>query len=189
MDNPVISHMVFAESLEKFLRSERYSLSPIDAHEEAAVVSVIEQTLLHYEDELQILTSTRRRLPHFYSAYQDEGTCYLVLKDNLTGCVIGGGGIRNFAGLASSEGLGELRELVVDKNYRGLGLGRMILEACLKQSRTLGYSRIYLETSSQMEQAQDLFLRCGFRPVEVQKRDQQSEHSPSFPSYFVLECV
>ncbi len=187
MDETLLFPISYQEKLEKFLRAERFCIQSLSFLEEPSIVAILEQTLNRTRLESQDLSATKRRLPEFYQSYQVRGASYLVLRDRLTDQLIGGGGIRSFAGLDPSEGIGELCELVISKPYRGLGLGRMLLEACLIRARQFRYKRIYLETSSEMEKARELFHRCGFQPVHHPKHKATPEQNQPLPSYYVLQ--
>lgn len=188
MDNSVASQLIFLDPLEQLLFSERYELKPLQAADETDVVAVIQQSLMSYPDEGTVLASTRRRLSRFFTSYQEEGATYLVLRDRLANHVIGGVGVRPFAGLDPQEHIGEIRELVLSAAYRGLGLGRKLMKAGTQKASELGYMRLYLEATSEMRHAQSLFRRVGFRPVEFQQKENaDSSRHEVFPSYFVLE--
>ena len=121
-------------------------------------------------------------------------------KSKVMGCI----GIGSFHGLPLTEGIGEIRELVVDKNYRRRGIGQALLEKALSFAILNKYQKLYLETTPDMENAQSLFQHHGFKPVRLQSSvpDFFTKHSPSeqqiklkknktekqaFPSYFILE--
>ncbi len=55
-----------------------------------------------------------------------------------------------------------------------------------EEAKAMGYKRLYLETTPQMEKAQKLFIRFGFRPV-TQAQQELKDQSSSVPSYFILE--
>ncbi len=187
MENSTVTALRFLDPLEQLLFAERYTLGLLMPDEEAETVAIIQQSLLGYPEEGTVLASTRRRIPHFFSSYEEEGACYLVLRDRLTGSIIGGAGVRPFAGLDPREHIGEIRELVIANPYRGLGLGRKILNACIQKAKELAYVRLYLEATSEMRHAQSLFRRSGFRPVEFQQQEMASNRTEIFPSYFVME--
>ena len=189
MENPPSNSQALLDPLDQSLFAERYALGPIMAEDEKETIQLIQLSLMSYPDEGMVLASTRRRLPSFYTSYQDEGSCYLVLRDRMLGHIAGGVGIRSFAGLDPREHLGELRELVITHDYRGLGLGRRILEAGIERAKQLRYERLYLEATSEMRHAQSLFRRCGFRPVEFRRKEKELGANEIFPSYFVLESI
>jgi ribosomal protein S18 acetylase RimI-like enzyme len=62
-------------------------------------------------------------------------------------------------------GTGELKRLWVEPEARGTGAGRRLVAAAIAEARTVGYSRIRLDTTPGMEAAQALYRSLGF--VEI----------------------
>lgn len=58
---------------------------------------------------------------------------------------------------------GEFRMLAVDPVARGRGVGRALVEECLRISRELDLSGVRLSTMPQMTGAQELYERLGFQ--------------------------
>jgi ribosomal protein S18 acetylase RimI-like enzyme len=87
-----------------------------------------------------------------------------------------GGGVVGYA-YASVEGYdymslrgpaGVLQDLIVDPDYRGRGVGCLLLRAALSSLRARGVPRVVLSTAAQNEKAQRLFERIGFRRTMVE---------------------
>lgn len=57
---------------------------------------------------------------------------------------------------------GEFRMLAVSPEARGRGLGRTLIELCLRRSRELGYAGVRMSTMDQMAGAQRLYELLGF---------------------------
>lgn len=174
------------------MTQERFTLAPLSKSLEAQTVDVIRKTLLQLQSVGAELGATRRKLDNFYEAYIQPGTIYLVLIDSATERVIGGVGIVPFAGLDPSEGIGEIRELTVDAHYRRQGLGLRLLQAAFDTAIGLQYRRLYLEATEHMAPAEALFLRFGFRPVEIHQKNQNQRREPLIrhsgkPAFFVWE--
>ena len=100
--------------------------------------------------------------------------------------IAGGAGLGPFAGLSPSEKIGEIRELVISKEFRGRGAGKLILKHILDHAFELGYQRVYLETTPQMQMAQKLFTNFGFKPVAIEENTQDDQETP-LPCYFMLD--
>jgi putative acetyltransferase len=183
MEFPSRSHFDWLDHTGSRLLMQRLRLTPLTQSDEAEIVDMIEKALLNLDDAGPALISTRQRLSGFFTSYQETGSSYLVLREGLTGRLIGGIGVRPFAGLAPEERLGEIRELVIDPHYRSLGLGRNLLEAAIHKANKLSYRRLYLQVTSQMQHARLLFERSGFRPVASTLVHGAREGQPS---YFVL---
>jgi len=56
----------------------------------------------------------------------------------------------------------ELRLLAVDPAARGLGVGRALVDECIRRARHAGAAELGLHTSRSMRTAMQLYLRMGF---------------------------
>ncbi len=79
----------------------------------------------------------------------------------LDGVPVACGGVRRVG-----PGLGELKRMFVRRGYRGRGLSRIMLGALEEAARSLGYSRLVLETGSRQPEAVQLYLSSGYEPTE-----------------------
>jgi putative acetyltransferase len=148
---------------------------------------MIQRNLSPYSEAGNVLASTQRRLEKFTSVYNPtQGGLYLVARLGPGGTPIGGAGIGPLQGLSPAERLGEIRDLVVDEAYRSQGIGARLLKRCLKEAKNMGYERLYLETTGQMEHAQKLFVRNGFRPVTTGS-NRLNTPQETMPCYYLME--
>ncbi len=72
-----------------------------------------------------------------------------------------------FRSLSSSDHLNacEMKRLFVRPAFRGLGIGRLLVEEVMARAAMAGYSNMLLDTLSDMEAARALYQEVGF--VEV----------------------
>lgn len=63
---------------------------------------------------------------------------------------------------------GVLHDIVVDPAHRGLGIGRLLLDATLAALAARGAPRVVLSTAERNGAAQRLFARAGFRRTMVE---------------------
>jgi DNA-binding MarR family transcriptional regulator/GNAT superfamily N-acetyltransferase len=67
------------------------------------------------------------------------------------------------------NGIAKLRLLFVDKSARGLGLGRTLVDECIRFSGARGYRQISLWTNDILHTARTIYVKAGFRLVAEEK--------------------
>jgi putative acetyltransferase len=68
--------------------------------------------------------------------------------------------------MAIKDGGFEVAKMAVTEAYKGRGVGRELMAACVSRARQLGVSRLYLETNSGLAPALGLYRSFGFKDVE-----------------------
>jgi ribosomal protein S18 acetylase RimI-like enzyme len=77
-------------------------------------------------------------------------------------------GVEGFDYMSLRGPAGVLHDIVVDPEYRGRGVGRMLLDATLASLQARGAPRVLLSTAARNESAQRLFARVGFRRTMIE---------------------
>jgi ribosomal protein S18 acetylase RimI-like enzyme len=60
----------------------------------------------------------------------------------------------------------QLRYFLIEPKYRGIGLGKRLMELCMEFLRQCQYQSSYLWTTHELEAAASLYKRCGFTLTE-----------------------
>jgi ribosomal protein S18 acetylase RimI-like enzyme len=100
-------------------------------------------------------TARRTREAEVWVAVDDRG-----LLGSVTFCAIGS----SYREIARDDE-GEFRMLAVSPVARGRGVGRALVELCLRRSRELGYAGVRMSTMDKMTSAHRVYERLGFTRV------------------------
>jgi putative acetyltransferase len=141
----------------------KFFIRPVEKKDNPSLEQIIVQVLKEYGAEGEGFACADPETKAMYEAYQPERRAYLVVTD-AQGKVVGGAGFA--ALLGGSKDVCEFQKMYLLKEARGFGLGKILLEECLKLARQQGFRRCYLETLSNMDEAQALYLKCGFERID-----------------------
>jgi putative acetyltransferase len=94
------------------------------------------------------------------STYFESGGIFYVLEDDARSIV-------GTAGLYAVDGSTcELRKMYLEKRYRGLGIGKELIEVVVIKAKELGFHVMVLETASVLKEAIRLYTNYGFREYQ-----------------------
>ena len=96
---------------------------------------------------------------HLFELFQQPLSYYFIAT--LNGVVIGGGGIYPTEGLPESTC--ELVKMYLMPAARGKGLGKLIIDRCLKKAQENDFKKVYLETMPELQQAIKVYEKFGFQ--------------------------
>ena len=60
-----------------------------------------------------------------------------------------------------------MKRLYVREQFRGLGIGRALVEAVIDKARKIGYNYMRLDTVPSMEVASALYISVGFKKIST----------------------
>ena len=97
---------------------------------------------------------------HLFELFQlAEGSHYFIALVNDE--VVGGGGL--YPTEALPNGTCELVKMYLKSNYRGIGLGKQMMNTCLAWAKENGYDKVYLETMPELKNAVAVYEKLGFQ--------------------------
>lgn len=138
------------------------SIHPMEPVDNQAVADIIRQVMTEFGAVGDGFSIRDPEVDDMYAAYSRKNTAFFVvtLDDVVRGC----GGIGPLVG--GNESTCEIKKMYFMPELRGLGVGSRLLKLCLEEARGLGYQHCYLETTASMKQAQRLYRKCGFKPLD-----------------------
>lgn len=90
----------------------------------------------------------------------DRGGYIWLARDG--GKIVGTAGIMN-----EGHGQYELAKMAVDPEYRGKGISKLLIEACIAKAKEINAVKLILFSNHQLLTALKLYEKYGFRHVEV----------------------
>ena len=103
-------------------------------------------------------------LNHLSDFYCEDGKrrCYYIALDD-EDRIIGGIGLAEFE---FYENCAELQKLYLIDEAKGHGMGYELIELIQGKARDMGYTRMYLETHTNLEAAIHIYEKMGYRKID-----------------------
>ena len=134
----------------------------IEKSDNPFVAAMIRKVFDEYDVPREKTVFTDSTTDFLYETFQTNGSVFWVVEvnDNIAGS----------CGIYPTEGLdkncAELVKLYLAKEYRGLGIGKMLLLKSINKAKEMGYEQLYLESFPQFFEAIDLYKKQGFYVLE-----------------------
>src|SRR5215831_10062824 len=133
-----------------------FTLRPATNSDRAAIESLVFGVLAEY-GLAPDPNGTDADLQDIEAEYRRNGGTFDVLV-NENGHIVGSVGLH-----ATSASICEIRKMYLASSARGKGMGRRLLEHALAEAKSLGFSRVELETASVLKEAIALYESYGFK--------------------------
>jgi GNAT superfamily N-acetyltransferase len=132
---------------------------PAETNEDIELAKTL---FVEYADSLGIdlgFQNFEEELANLPGCYALPDGCILLARYNeeIAGCVA----LRKL-----SDGICEGKRLYVRQKFRGLKIGRKLVEAIIAEARKMGYTRMRGDTLASMTTAQALYASIGFKQIE-----------------------
>ncbi len=146
------------------LEQGRFLIRPVEAHDNEDLKEIIVTSLLEFGASGDGFACNDAETQAMFEAYQPQDRAYFTLLrlDEAQARIVGGAGV---CPLPGTEDTCEFVKMYYRPEVRGLGLGKIMLNYCMEVARTLGYSKMYLETLEHMHAARALYEKFGFEKI------------------------
>jgi putative acetyltransferase len=147
--------------MSKSKRAE-YAIRPVEKRDAAAVAKLIRTIMPEFGASGPGYAIMDPEVDDMHASYNAHGAraAYWVVVREQDSAVVGGGGFAPLVG--GDEKTCELRKMYFYPELRGLGLGSELLAMCVEGATRAGFRSMYLETLTNMKDAQALYERNGF---------------------------
>ncbi len=132
----------------------------IQSADDQAVADVIRRVMTEFGAVGEGFSIEDPEVDAMASAYAHPSAVFYVAEGQ--GEIVGCAGVAPLVGVEQESGICELRKMYIVPEARGQGLGLLLAETLIVDAARLGFSKIYLETMSNMLAAQQLYEKLGF---------------------------
>lgn len=131
---------------------------PIEQHDNPVIAEVIRKIFREFKIDMPGTVYTDPTTDDLYALFKRPKSCYWIAED--AGMIIGGCGVYPTNGLP--DGCVELVKFYVAAEYRGKGVGNMLMQKSVDSAKKFGYTQMYLESFPELNKAVSMYIRNGF---------------------------
>jgi putative acetyltransferase len=140
------------------MTTDEVRIRAIEPTDDAALAVIIRDALAEFGANKPGTVFYDPTTDALFRLFREPGSLYYVAESK--GRLLGGAGIFPTEGLP--EGVCELVKMYLHGDTRGRGLGRLLIDKCLAEARTMGYKKVYLETMPELRKAVSVYEKFGF---------------------------
>lgn len=142
---------------------EQIQIRTITNKDNPYMATIIRRNLEKYQLDIPGTAYFDNNVDHlsdYYSARPESGAYFVLTGEQ--GQVLGGSGFERVEFIDSCV---ELQKLYIQDSIKGKGYGRRLVEAVEGAARGLGFTKVYLETHSNLREAVQLYKKLGYREI------------------------
>lgn len=136
-------------------------LRKINSEDNIEIAKLIRTVLTEYGVDKPGTVFTDPTTDKLFELFQTKSSVYWIAESN--NVIIGGCGIFPTIGLPST--CTELVKLYVSSDFRGKGIGELLMQKSIQSAKELKYKEIYLETLPELSNAIGLYKKLGFETL------------------------
>lgn len=125
------------------------------------IAKIIRTALEEYDEAKPGTVYTDPTTDTLFELFSTPKSGYFVA--NLNGEILGGCGI--FPTLNLPDGYAELVKIYLKKEFRGLGIGRELMNRSIDFAKETGYTHLYLESFPSLKEAIQLYQKMDFKKI------------------------
>ena len=145
------------------LKNFSVEIRPIEIQDNSRIAKILRETLLEHGAAKQGTAYFDKSTDHLFEHFQKPNCAYFVAAINKN--IVGGVGIYPTDGLPS--GICELVKMYIDKDFRGFGIGKLLLTQAVNYAKSKYYSAIYLESMPELDKAVSIYNHMGFKSLSA----------------------
>lgn len=137
------------------------SLRQIEEKDNAEIAALIRKVFREFKIDRPGTVYFDPTTDDLFRLFQAPGSVYWIALEGEV--IIGGCGI--YPTPALPDGCVELVKFYLAAEYRGKGIGRLLMEKSIVSAREMGYRQIYLESMPELGKAISMYEKAGFRSI------------------------
>ena len=133
----------------------------IQTKDNSEIAKIIRTALEEYDEAKPGTVYTDPTTDALFELFSTPNSAYFIAE--LDGKILGGCGI--FPTMNLPDGYAELVKIYLKKEYRGLGIGRELMNRSIDFAKQTGYTHLYLESFPSLKEAIELYQKMDFKMV------------------------